>query len=362
MLNLYPRVLHLCVILSSLFFVGCSPGQKDIVSANTEKEANEILVLLSTKGITGTKQFVSSDQGGSWSISVPGTSESEAINIVTLYGYPKGEQIDIVKAFSGNSLMKSPQDDQAKYQRILELQLSHTLKQFDGILDAEVNISVHQNININEMQMKSDKNNFPLKASVYIKHTGIINEPGSQHIPKIKKLVSSRIIGLDPENVYVVTELAHDIKNQAYLGSVSLSRELKKEQSVLGIKINTNSVKHFRILILISSIILLIITLALIFFIWKIIPAIRQNWRTLLSFKQIKPSEKDSEKDENTSANTDKKPDDTSQSDQTNQTKQTKPEVTKKSDKKDKKEAEIDKKQDDESKGIDNLNDSALGI
>ncbi|MCK5787857.1 MAG: hypothetical protein KAH32_02565 [Chlamydiia bacterium] len=304
----FHRFAVIIVLFSALFFTGCGSDMA-IVNVREEKEANEILVLLNMKGIKASKAFVADDQGGVWTIAVAKDREEDALSIVTMRGYPKAEAPDMIKSFSSNGLMRSPQDDAVKFQRILEMQLSNTIKQFDGILDADVSISVHQNIM--DYASKTQKSeHVPLKASVYVKHTGVLDEPSSQLTSKIKKLVASRVIHLEAENVYVIADRTNTFGNKEFFGSVTISREAREETELLGILINKRSIASFRVMIVIFIIILLTITIVLLFCIWKMLPYIRSNWRALFSLKQIgKENEDNSDDKDNKDENDEDKKD-----------------------------------------------------
>lgn len=326
------------VLASSFLFVGCGEKDSVISGLRTEKEANEILVSLKTAGITATKKFTSDDKGGSWSIHTSRQNEVAAINIITSQGYPKEENIDVFKAFSSNGLMRAPQDDQAKYQRMLELQLANTLKNFEGVLDAEVNISVNQNMMIGDSMYSRRLQNPKLKASVYIKHSGTFDDPGSQNISKIKKLVASRIIGLEVENVYVIL----DRPKESFISgksAVYISRAYDNEVQVLGLRINSQSMFVFRIIMISFIILLLVTTMSLVFLIWKLLPTIRKNWRKVLSLKQIDDKDYSEDNDDSSEVKSEEK---TSKEDST-------PDTSKKNDDKEEdleKEPKLDKSND----------------
>lgn len=277
------KLLYSLIAVSSIFLTGCG-STKTIISVSSEKEANEIVAILSNKGISAKKEFASNDQGGSWGISVPSDKEYNSIAIITRQGFPRAKTLDIISIFSPSGLMPSSQEDQIRYQAVLEAQLSNTIKEFDGIIDAAVNISLYQNLKMNERDLRSGRPT-ELKASVYVKHTGILDNPSSQMAFKIKKIVAGRLIGLDPENVYVVGERVSDIG-----GTTSDSivfRQDGEDVTILGMVVNSKYATYLRVLLSILATVAITAILGLLFFAWKMLPVFKKNWKTIFSLKQV---------------------------------------------------------------------------
>src|SRR5690606_25821018 len=85
-----------------------------------------------------------------------------------------------------------------RYQEGLSAQLATTIRKMDGIIDANVQITFPTD----------EEKEKELTASVYVKHRGILDNPNSLTITKIKRLIASSVPGLTPENVSVVTDRA----------------------------------------------------------------------------------------------------------------------------------------------------------
>src|SRR5215207_2822159 len=92
LLRFFHQVLLLIVLTSLL--TSCE-SRRTIVNGLDEKEANEILVFLSTKGIEANKVQAATEGGGGggkavlWNISVESTQASEAMALLNQVGLPR---------------------------------------------------------------------------------------------------------------------------------------------------------------------------------------------------------------------------------------------------------------------------------
>jgi len=86
--------------------------------------------------------------------------------------------------------------DRIRFQEGLSQQLANTIRMMDGIVDASVQITFPQG--------DDEEHRPPLTASVLVKHRGILDNPNSLVVTKIRRLVASSLPGLEVENVTVI--------------------------------------------------------------------------------------------------------------------------------------------------------------
>src|ERR1700761_7974142 len=139
-------LLLLCVLLPLISSCG---SRKTIVNSLDEKEANEIIVFLSTKGIDVVKQPAKEAGGGGgggakiqlWDISVPDDESLEAMSYLNQVGLPRRRSQNLLGIFTGTGLVPSEMEQQIRYQAGLAEQIASIIRKIDGVLDAEVQIS-----------------------------------------------------------------------------------------------------------------------------------------------------------------------------------------------------------------------------
>lgn len=159
----------------------------------------------------------------------------------------------------------SDTQDKIRYQEGLSEQLATTIRKMDGIIDANVQITFPSE----ELPAKE------ITASVYVKHRGILDNPNSLAITKIKRLVSSAIPGLTTDNVSVVTD-------RALYADITLEKPLQCEEgkefaSIWSVVVVKESANRFRLIFYSFFILLFLLLCALAWLIWKMVPIIQEQ-------------------------------------------------------------------------------------
>lgn len=267
-------LLHAFLCFSIAFLASCS-SSKTIVNGLDEREANEILVFLSTKGIKATKiQSTEGTGGGSkivlWDIQVSQDQATEAMALLNQSGLPRRRGQNLLGIFSAGSLVPSELQEQIRYQAGLAEQIANTIRKIDGVLDAEVQISFPK-----ENPLEPEKKG-TITASVYVKHSGVLDDPNSHLVSKIKRLVASSVAGLDYDNVTVISDKARYGVSPS--GVIESSGEEERHYvNVWGLIIAQDSLFTFRILFFSFIVAILLLLLCLIWIAWKIYPLLRKH-------------------------------------------------------------------------------------
>ena len=276
----------------SLFLItGCS-SQTTIINQVPEREANEIVVLLASQGIHAEKIAATSTGigGGNsekmYDILVPSSEITEALAILNRGGYPRVKGQSLLDLFGTQGLVPSDMQDKIRYQEGLSEQLASTIRKMDGILDANVQITFPQ----------EEEEDQPYTASVYVKHRGVLDNPNSLMVTKIKRLVSSALPGLTIENVSVITD-------RAIYADVSLDMPTQLEQQKLayvwGIAIAEDSVKAFQTIFYLLLIFIFLLCSAVCWILWKCLPlmATRGGMKEFFVPKQYQKEEMEAEEE-----------------------------------------------------------------
>ncbi len=254
------------------FLTSCE-SQKTIVNGVDEREANEILVFLATKGIDATKVQEPTGGGGGaklvlWDISVPSTQGIEAMALLNQQGLPRRRGDNLLNIFSNTGLVPSEMSEQIKYQAGLAEQIASVIRKIDGVLDAEVQISFPKENILNPNAVKE-----PITASVYVKHSGVLDDPNSHLVTKIKRLVAASVPALDYNNVTVIGDRAR--MNEILQGQGSIHEEEKQYVNIWYMTIAKDSVTRFRMVFFTFCIVILLLLLTFIWIGWKIYPLLK---------------------------------------------------------------------------------------
>jgi type III secretion protein J len=235
-------------ICSIILLTSCSENQS-IVNNIDERDANEIVVFLNSKGIQAQKvQAATAETAGGgttilWNIHVTPEKSVEAMAYLNQNGLPRKKGTNLLELFAKQGLMTSDKEENIRYQRGLEEELTNIIRKIDGVLDASVQISFPNTEDLLPGQEKK-----PIKAAVYVKHQGILDDPNHHLETKIKRLVAGSIDGLDFDNVSVVTDKARFANIQIPESKEPIYGKAKEKEyvSIWSIVMTKSSLARFR--------------------------------------------------------------------------------------------------------------------
>lgn len=175
-----------CVMLVSLFLVGC---KTELYSNLQEREGNAMLAILLQNSIDAEKVYL---KGNMVTLRVNEGDLAQAIMVLQAAGYPKPEFRDFCEVFKKDGLISSPVEERARVVCATTEDLSATLSQLDGVIQAKVHVVMPQ----------TDRNVITQSsASVMIKHAADVNL--QSQVPQVKLLVANSIPELDYDNITV---------------------------------------------------------------------------------------------------------------------------------------------------------------
>lgn len=262
-------------------------SRRTIVNGLDEKEANEILVFLSTKGVDATKVQAASDSAGGskgvmWNISVDSAQANEAMSLLNQAGLPRRRGANLLNIFSNVGLVPSGMQEKVRYQAGLAEQIASTIRKIDGVLDADVQISFPDEDPFNPNAPKQK-----ITASVYVRHSGVLDDPNSHLLSRIKRLVAGSVNGLDYDNVTVVGDRARF--TEAPLGGFGGTEEERPYVNVWTLTIAKSSLSRFRVIFFSFTLILIILLLLLIWILWKLWPLLSKMGGVQKLFSSFHP-------------------------------------------------------------------------
>lgn len=276
---------HPCFLyagLSLLLFclAGCG-SDMSIVGNIDEKEANVILVLLESKGVSARKvrwahAQVGTESAPKFSIVVSPGVVVKAVSILNQNGFPRNRGSDLLELFAKQGLMTSDKEETIRYHAGLGQQLTNTILMIDGVIDASVQLSFPPE----EGALGSLEQNEPKKitAAVYVKHQGIVDDPNIHLENKIKRLVSGSVSGLDIGDVTVVSDRSRftDISPEPPPSGVALSGS-GRYVNIWNIVMSKDSATRFRTIFFILSAVSVLCIVALGWLAWKLYPELKRK-------------------------------------------------------------------------------------
>ncbi len=275
------RFLKLLVFATLIFLTGCE-NQKMIVNDIPERDANEIVVFLASKGIPSMKIQAPGAAGPAavtteilWSIAVDEKQEVNAMAILNRNGLPRRKAPSILELFAKSGLISSEREENIRFQAGLAAQIAGTIRKIDGVIDATVELSIpQQEVILPGTDAGTKKRS---TASVFVKHQGILDDPNSHLVTKIKRLVSGSIAGLDINDVTVISDRSRftDIT----LGEMpeDITPKAKEYVSIWSIVMSKSSALRFRLLFFTLIFGMIVFALLLGWMFWKFYPILRKQ-------------------------------------------------------------------------------------
>lgn len=261
-------------LFSLLLLTGCG-GNEPIVNNIEEREANEIVVYLASKGIAAQKVQAAGAEGGAggpiqYNISVDSTQATESMALLNRVGLPRQQGTNLLTLFAKSGLMSSDREETIRYQAGLAEELKNTIRKIDGVIDANVQISFPAP----DTTLAPGATPPKITASIYIKHQGVLEDPNSHLETKIKRLVSSAINGLSYEDVSVISDRARMADIQLSVeGEMIGSKNLQESYvSIWSIVMTKGSLMRFRFLFFLLILLNLLLAGALGWMVYKFYP------------------------------------------------------------------------------------------
>ena len=268
-------VRFLFIFLFATFLTGCG-STRNIVSNVPERDANEIIVYLASKGIEAQKILATSGQPGAVSttelfhITVAQGREVEAMSLLTRVGLPRRQGTNLLELFGQPGLVSSTFQDNIRYQAGLLEELKNTIRKIDGIIDADIQVSFPTG------EQAPGAPAPKITAAVYIKHQGILEDPNSHLEVKIKRLLAGSIPNLDYDNVAVISD-------RSKLADITLtpegetigSKSIPTYVSIWGVVMTKSSLTRFRLIFFSLIVLLFLLCAAIGWLVYKFYPLLR---------------------------------------------------------------------------------------
>jgi type III secretion protein J len=263
-----------------LLLAGCA-GNQSIVNNIDERDANEIVVFLASKGIAAQKIAAATSAAAGnapsdmYNISVADDQTTAAMALLNRYGLPRRQGTNLLTLFAKGGLMSSDREETIRYQAGLAEELRNTICKIDGVLDSDVQISFPP------VELTPTPGAVPPKttAAVYVKHQGVMEDPNSHMEVKIKRLLAGSVNGLNFEDVSVISDRSRlaDINLQPEAEMIGPKALQQTYVSIWGLILTKSSLARFRTIFFTFILLLLLFAAAIGWLIYKYYPVIRKQ-------------------------------------------------------------------------------------
>ncbi len=181
------------IAIALLLTLLCACDESILYKNIEENEANLMTSVLLREGIDTTRM---ANADGTYNIVISDAGYfPEAIDALSLRGFPRAKFESLCTIFKGDSMVSTPIEQKARYTCAKAQELSGSLTELDGISMARVHLVLSETDPITR-KLK------PASASIMIKYK--LGMDVDTIIPKIKQLVSYAVEDLPYQNVSVM--------------------------------------------------------------------------------------------------------------------------------------------------------------
>lgn len=178
------------VLAALLLLAGCEK-ETTLHSGLEEAQANLVMAALLDAGINCTKL---PGEEGTWNVNVAESRFADAVNLLQKSGLPRREHKGIGEVFKKTGMISSPSEERIRFMDALAQDLSKTISEIDGVIDARVHVVLPENDPFS-------RNTLPSSAAVAIRSRW--DADVADIVPSVKGLVKNAIEGLQYEKIMV---------------------------------------------------------------------------------------------------------------------------------------------------------------
>ena len=179
-------VRFLLLLSLAALLAGC---KVEMYTGLSEEQANQMLSTLLRRGIAAEK--ISAGKNG-YTLSV---EDDQLVLALQVNSLPRESFKNLGEVFSGDGMISSSSEEQARMSYALSQELADTFSRIDGVLTARVHVVLGVNDPVNNIRIEPS-------AAVFLRHTP--DSPVVNLVPEIRELTASSVASLKYDNVSVM--------------------------------------------------------------------------------------------------------------------------------------------------------------
>jgi len=271
----YSRVTASIALLVCIAFLLAGCGRLELYQDLNEKDANEILVLLSDNGIKANKKKNIRQNEISYSIEVRESDMVRARVLLVRHNLPRRKELGLTGVYKEKGLIPTPDEQKARFLLALKGEIINSLERIPQIVDADVvlNVPTKDEFASAEAQHRQRPTaSVVLKAKLLDRGVAPISES------KVQQFVSNAVEGMNPRDVTVVVSYLSDAGGRAKPGDVKVFPTRRPdgripevsgpppvfESELIGLRLDSDSKARLKVYLLVFFIMLVLISSALI--------------------------------------------------------------------------------------------------
>lgn len=196
-MSLTHRNLGMTALVVALALAGCA--WNPIVHDLTERDANEIMVVLDSKGIKSRK-VVAEGRVVTWLVEVPESSATTARRILVDAELPKPKSLRLADVFKESGMIPTASEEKAKMLMGIQGEVEQKIKLIPGVLDVHCQVVIPDKEAIRDVNQAKPE---PL-ASVVIVYEPLVGDQLPFKIEDIQNAVAASVEDLKPARVTVL--------------------------------------------------------------------------------------------------------------------------------------------------------------
>ena len=169
---------------------GCEE-ETTLYSQLEERQANAIIAELKAHDISCRK---TPGEEGTWNVMIGESKFASAIELLEQKGLPRRQYQGVAESFKKTGMVSSPSEERIRFMDALAQDLSRTISQIEGVVDARVHVVLPENDPF-------ARNALPSSAAVAIRSRW--DADITDIVPSVKGLVKNAIEGLAYEKIMV---------------------------------------------------------------------------------------------------------------------------------------------------------------
>lgn len=261
----------------TLLFVLCiftlaACNEAPLLDGLNQNDANEVLVLLSKRGIPAQKKSVEKQQEITWSIFVAASDEDQARELLVANHLPKVREMGLSGVCKDASMIPTPKTEKCRELLALKGEIINSLETIPGVVHADVVLNI------------PDKEDFPTEGGAVQRPAASVvvqaGESPSESLTesKVQQFVANAVTGMDMRDVAVIiSRVSNPFPQEAVTGgdknpkpsgtpeaSVSEIPPSGEFMSVAGLSMDAVSAKKFKIVAALFLGVFLLLSVALI--------------------------------------------------------------------------------------------------
>lgn len=266
---------HIALVLMLVALVACE--KRSLLEGLDQKNANDVLVVLSKNGIQAQKKSVVKQQETTWQILVDSGDEAQARELLVANNLPRQRELGLSGVCKDAGLIPTPKTEKCREMLALKGEIINSLQSIPGVVSADVVI------NMPDKQDFPDENVAPQRpAASVVLQLSELGDPEMFTEAKIQQFVSNAVTGMDMRDVVVlisrvtpaapveamevpVVTAAQSMNAEEVSETETEPMDASETVSVLGVKMDQDSVGNFRLLAVLVLVIFVILSAVLVY-------------------------------------------------------------------------------------------------